>query len=144
MEAELTAIALGGIDLAPSAWDAPLEHANDADWTWIEQRLRAEIPKSHDWAREALVDRLRERKERTGQAEDAGALVRELGTPEQRAFWLIDEGKIDEAVRLMRQVLADKPGLVTDFADALVAADAAEAAEALVAEHAQGERGAAW
>jgi tetratricopeptide (TPR) repeat protein len=144
LTAELTDIALGGIDLAPSAWDALLEHASDADWTWIEQRLRAEIPQSRDWAREALVDLLRERKERTGRAEDAGALVRELGTPEQRALLLIDEGKIDESVRLMQQVLADKPGLVTEFADALVAAHAAEAAVALVTEHAQGERGSAW
>jgi uncharacterized Zn finger protein len=144
LEAELTDIALGGIDLAPSAWDALLEHATDADWAWIDQRVRAEIPKSRDWAREALVDLLRERKERTGQAEDAGALVRELGTPEQRAFLLIEEGKVDEAVRLMRQVVADKPGLVTEFADALVAARAAEAAVALVTEQAQGERGSAW
>jgi tetratricopeptide (TPR) repeat protein len=144
LDAELTDIALSGIDLAPSAWDALLEHAAEADWAWIEQRVRAEIPKSRDWARGALVDLLRERKERTGQAEDAGALIRELGTPEQRAFLLIDEGRIDEAVHLMRQVLANKPGLVTEFADALVRARAAEAAVALVTEHAQGERGSAW
>jgi hypothetical protein len=41
---------------------------------------------------------------------------------------LIDEGKIEAAVRLMRQVLANKPGLVIEFARALVAARAAEAA----------------
>jgi uncharacterized Zn finger protein len=144
LEAELTDIALGGVDLAPSAWNALLEHATDTDWSWIEQRVRTEIQKSRDWAREILVTLLSERKERTGQAEDAGVLIRELGTPEQRAFLLIDEGKIDEAVRLMRQVLASKPGLVTEFADALVAARAAEAAVLLVTEHAQGERGAAW
>jgi uncharacterized Zn finger protein len=144
LEAELTDIALGGIDLAPSAWNALLAHATDTDWTWIEQRVRAEISKSRDWGREALVDLLRERKERTGQAEDAGALVRELGTVEQRTFLLIDEGKIDEAVRLMRQVVGDKPGLVTEFADALVVAGAAVAAVALVTEHAQVESGSAW
>jgi uncharacterized Zn finger protein len=144
LEAELTDIALGGIDLAPSAWDALLEHTTDADWTWIEPRVRAEIQKSHDWAREALVDLLRERRERTGQAEDAGALIRELGTPEQRAFLLIDEGEIEEAVHLMQPVLTNKPGLVTEFADVLVSARAAEAALALVTEHVQGERGAPW
>jgi uncharacterized Zn finger protein len=106
--------------------------------------VRAEIPKSRDWAREALVDLLRARKERMGRAEDAGALIRELGTPEQRAFLLIDEGEIEEAVRLMQPVLANKPGLVTEFADALVAARAAEAAVAVVTEHAEGERGSAW
>ena len=144
LEAELTDIALGGIDLAPSAWDALLEQATDTDWSWIEQRVRAEIQKSGDWAREGLVNLLSERRERTGRAEDAGVLIRELGTPEQRAFLLINEGKIDEAVHQLRQVLADKPGLVIEFADALVAARAAEAAVALVSEHAQGERGSAW
>ena len=144
LEAELTDIALGGIDLAPSAWDALLEHATDADWSWIEPRVRAEIQKSGDWAREALVNLLSEQRERTGRAEDAGVLIRELGTPEQRAFLLIDEGKIDEAVRLMRPVLANKPGLVTEFADALVAARAAEAAVALVTERAQGEGSSPW
>ena len=127
LEAELTDIALGGIDLAPSAWDALWEHATEADWSWIEPRVRAEIQQSHDWAREALVDLLRARQARTGQAEDAGALIRELGTPEQRALLRIDEGKIEEAVRLMRPVLADKPGLVTEFAEALVAARARRA-----------------
>jgi uncharacterized Zn finger protein len=144
LEAELTDIALGGIDLAPSAWDALLEQASETDWSWVEERVRAEIHKSRDWAREALVNLLSERKERTGQAADAGALIRELGTPEQRAFLLVDEGKIDEAVRLMQPVLTNKPGLVTEFADALVAAHAAEAAVALVTEYAQGERSSTW
>jgi uncharacterized Zn finger protein len=144
LQAELTDIALGGIDLAPSAWDALLEHAADTDWSWIEQRVRAEIQKSRDWAREALVTLLSERKERTGRAEDAGALIRELGTPEQRAYLLLDEGNIDEAMPLMRQVLARKPGLVIEFADALVAARAAETAVALVTEQAQGESRSAW
>jgi uncharacterized Zn finger protein len=144
LEAELTDIALGGIDLAPSAWDALLEQASETDWSWVEERVRAEIHKSRDWAREALVNLLSERKERTGQAADAGALIRELGTPEQRAFLLVDEGKIDEAVRLMQPVLTNKPGLVTEFADALVAARAAEAAVALVTEYAQGERSSTW
>ncbi|HXH09555.1 MAG TPA: hypothetical protein VNP04_07320 [Alphaproteobacteria bacterium] len=55
LEAELTDIALGGIDLAPSAWDALLEHTRDADWAWIEQQLRAEIATSHNWARAACA-----------------------------------------------------------------------------------------
>jgi hypothetical protein len=61
LQAELTDIALGGIDLAPSAWDALLEHAADTDWWWIEQRVRAEIQKSRAWAREALVTLLKAR-----------------------------------------------------------------------------------
>jgi hypothetical protein len=106
--------------------------------------VRAEIRKSGDWVREALVDLLRERQERSGWAGAAGELVRELGTPEQRAFLLIDEGKIDDAIQLMRPLFANKPGLVTEFADALVDARAAEAAVALVSEQARGKNGAVW
>jgi len=54
LEAELT-----DIDWAdrpgPQRMGRPLEHATDTDWTWIEKRVRAEIQKSGDWAREALV-----------------------------------------------------------------------------------------
>jgi hypothetical protein len=55
LEAELTDIEMGGIDLAPSAREAVLEHANDVEWTWIEKRLETAISKSHDWGREALA-----------------------------------------------------------------------------------------
>src|SRR5215213_1155623 len=39
LEAELADIEMGGIDLAPSAREAVLEHANDAEWGWIGGRL---------------------------------------------------------------------------------------------------------
>src|SRR5437588_2319736 len=39
LEAELADIEMGGIDLAPSAREAVLEHANDEEWAWIEERL---------------------------------------------------------------------------------------------------------
>ncbi|HEY0321547.1 MAG TPA: SWIM zinc finger family protein [Pyrinomonadaceae bacterium] len=55
LEAELTDIKLGGIDLAPSAREAVLEHANDEEWAWIEARLRAAMSKSNNWEREALT-----------------------------------------------------------------------------------------
>jgi len=54
LEAELTDIEMGGIDLAPSARAAILEHANDEEWVWIEERLETSISKSRDWGREAL------------------------------------------------------------------------------------------
>ena len=41
LEGKLTDIALGGVDLAPSAWNALLEQATDTDWSWIEQRVRS-------------------------------------------------------------------------------------------------------
>jgi uncharacterized Zn finger protein len=144
LAAELTDIELGGIDLAPSARDAVLEHASDEDWAWIEKEVRAQIHKSRDWEREVLVNFLSEWRGHQRQDKEAAALIRELGTPEQRALLLLDEGKMDEAVPLMRQVITGKPGLVTQFADALVEVGAAEAAVALVAEHAQGERTSVW
>ncbi len=55
LEAELADIEMGGIDLAPSARAAILEHANDEEWAQIEDRLRTAISKSGDWGREALA-----------------------------------------------------------------------------------------
>ena len=55
LEAELADIEMGGIDLAPSARKAVLEHADDEEWAWIEKRLETAISKSRDWRREALM-----------------------------------------------------------------------------------------
>jgi uncharacterized Zn finger protein len=133
LEAELTDIEIGGIDLAPSAREAVLEHATEADWEWIETRLRAAIPQSSDWVRSALVGLLVEGRERHGR-DDAGALICELGTPEQQAHLLISEGKLDQAMALIKSIVVGKPGLVTQFADALVQAKAQQEAVALVLE----------
>ena len=142
LEAELTDIDLGGIDLAPSAREAVLEHATDEEWAWIEQRVRALIPKEREWAREALIELLAEGQEQRGRADEASALIREMGTPEQQVFLLVDEGQIDEAVRQMRRILGSKPGLATQFADALVRAKASEAAIEIVNERAR--KGDSW
>jgi hypothetical protein len=64
LEAEFTDIEIGGIDLAPSAREAVLEHASAAEWQWLEERICAEARKSRDWARAALVDLLAEGLER--------------------------------------------------------------------------------
>jgi uncharacterized Zn finger protein len=137
LDAELTDIELGGIDLAPSARGAVLTHATDEEWAWIEKRVRVQIQTSSDWGREVLVEFLVERQAQKGWNEEGAALIRELGTPEQRAFLLVEEGRIDEAMRLMQHLLTDKPGLVTEFADALVEAGAEDAAVALVTAHVQ-------
>ena len=55
LEAELTDIEMGGIDLAPSARAAVLEHANDEEWVWIEERLDTAMSKGGDWERKALA-----------------------------------------------------------------------------------------
>jgi uncharacterized Zn finger protein len=71
LEAELTDIEMGGIDLAPSAREAVLEHANDEEWVWIEDRLDTAMSKSSGWGREALARFLaagRKRHERAAKA----------------------------------------------------------------------------
>lgn len=68
LEAELADIEMGGIDLAPSARETILEHANDEEWTWIEERLNAAMSKSRGWEREALARFLAARQTRHEQA----------------------------------------------------------------------------
>jgi len=68
LKAELTDIEMGGIDLAPSAREAVLEHANDEEWAWIEKRLKTAISKSRDWGREALARFLAAGQKRRGRA----------------------------------------------------------------------------
>ncbi|MEJ7617947.1 MAG: SWIM zinc finger family protein [Pyrinomonadaceae bacterium] len=142
LEAELADIELGGIDLAPSAREAILKQASDEEWAWIEKRVRTVIAKSRDWGREALVGFLAEGQKRRGRAGEAAALIREAGTPEQQVLLLAKEGEIEQAVRQMREILKSKPGLATQFADALVQAKAKGAAIELVAERA--EKGDSW
>jgi uncharacterized Zn finger protein len=73
LEAELTDIELGGIDLAPSAREAVLAHANDEEWAWIEKRLEIAVSKSHDWGREALVRFITAGQKRHGRAGEGKA-----------------------------------------------------------------------
>ncbi len=73
LEAELTDIEMGGIDLAPSAREAVLEHANDEEWAWIEKRLITAISKSRDWGREALARFLAAGQKRRGRTGEAAA-----------------------------------------------------------------------
>ena len=68
LEAELTDIEMGGIDLAPSARAAVLEHANDDEWRWIEKRLETAISENRDWGREALTRFLVAGQKRRGRA----------------------------------------------------------------------------
>lgn len=68
LEAELADIEMGGIDLAPSAREAVLAHANDEEWAWIEKRLEISISKSRDWGREALARFLSAGQKRHGRA----------------------------------------------------------------------------
>ncbi len=135
LKAELKDIELGGIDLAPSASEAVLKLANDKEWARIEERLSALASRGGEWKRESLVEFLTEGLERRKRASRADELIRELGTPEQKTYLLIREGRVAEAMKRIEKIIASKPGLITDFADALVEAGAKEEALALVMEH---------
>ena len=76
LAAELTDIEMGGIDLAPSAREAVLEHADDEEWAWVEKRLEVAISKSRDWGREALSRLLAEGQKRRGRASKAATSKR--------------------------------------------------------------------
>ena len=135
LEAYLTDIEIGGIDLAPSAAEAVLQLASDEEWAWVEERLRDEIGGGgRDFKRECLVGFLTSGLEARKRVEEAEQLIRELGTPEQQAYLLIGEGKIAEAMKMVKKIIVGKPGLVTQFADALLAAGAKQEALALVME----------
>ncbi len=130
LEAKLEDIRLGGVGLATPAGDVVLERATDEEWAWIEARLLQELPEADEWARRSLVSFIVERRELTGREAEADAFLLEHGTPKQRAFRLVQLGRVEEAVRIAEEHFTDLPGLVTRFADALVEAGYDDAAVA--------------
>jgi uncharacterized Zn finger protein len=119
---------MGGVDFASSADDIILNQATNEEWRWIEERVRAKADQSRDWERSSLVEFLAAGLKRHKRQNEAASLVRNLGTPEQQARLLIREKKIGEAVRLINEIVTDKPGLVEPFADELVQAGEKQAA----------------
>lgn len=130
-------VELGGIDLAPPAGDVVVRQATGDEWVWIEVRIREAIKMAgtrySDWSVEALIGLLTGRLGFEGREADADALILEMGSPRQQAFTLVGQGKVDEAVAIARRNFGDLPGLIINFADALVAAGAVHAAQDYVA-----------
>ena len=139
LEAELKDIHLG-VDLDAPAGDVVLERATDEEWAWIEARLLQELQKAGEWARSSLVSLMAGRRELTGRKAEADAFLLEHGTPEQRAFRLVRLGRVEEAIRIAEEHFTDRPGLVTQFADALVEAGHGDAAAAYVTGQLRHER----
>jgi uncharacterized Zn finger protein len=54
LRAELADIALGGIDLAPSALEAVLKYADREEWLWLEERLSKLFSAGSGWAHETI------------------------------------------------------------------------------------------
>jgi len=140
LDAVLKDLELGGIDYAYPARDVLLESATDAEWEWVEDRVRGEIQRSSRWTRDTLVRLLADRQKQQGSSDTAKNLIHELGSPEQRAFLMVEEGKIEAAMAIARQHFTHLPGLMLQFADALVVAHAQTRAVELVAQLAQQEK----
>lgn len=124
--AVLKDVQLGGMDYAYPAWDTLIAHSTDEDWQWVEAQVRQGIQKSGqsslgEWGREALVKLLLDRANRRGQTAVADGLVLELGTPRQQAFHHLHQGNFEAALALARSHFKSLPGLVIQFADALLA-----------------------
>lgn len=136
LEAELKDLEMGGRGLAYPAGDVVIEQATDKDWNWIEVRVREEIaalPAAHsDWHREALGGFLISWLQMQQRESEVDALVFELGTPRQQAFLLVQRGDYERAIEMAQTHFSHLPGLVHNFADALVQAGASARAVAYV------------
>jgi uncharacterized Zn finger protein len=128
-------VELGGMDFASCADDIIFGQTSDDEWRWIEERARARASRGREWEREQFVNFLIDGLDERGRKGEASNLIREIGTPEQQAQLLVEERKIEEAVRLMTCIVKEKPGLVTQFADWLLEAKARQAALDFVLAH---------
>lgn len=140
LEGFLKNLELGDLDYATDADEYLLECTTETEWSILEQRVRSEIHQSSDGTQRKLVRLLQERLERLGREEEAIAIANELGTPEQRAFLLIEEVKIEEAVELAQQHFSDYRETMLDFANALLDANAHKSALQLIYERWQSDR----
>jgi hypothetical protein len=145
LEAELADIKLGGMDLAPSAYDILLKQATAEDWQWIEELLRQTIQHSHgEWERESIVHLLSEVLQRSGKKKEIDTLIEEQGSEKQKLFLLIKKKRIDEALKRIHEILQHKPGLLSQFADALVEAKSPQAAVNLVKQQEKNRQSHEW
>lgn len=126
LEAELMEIQMGGIEVAYPARNILVEHTNAEEWKRIEERVRQIIASLDDrysgWKQETLVNFLAQRLKRTGREPEITDLIFELGSEEQQAFELVRQGQFEAALSIAREHFVDLPGLVLQFADALVEA----------------------
>ncbi len=119
---EMKDIELGGRDFAYGSWSAIVEWATVKDWAWLEVSIRSQLLQfqKSDWARQVLVRMLGDRLKALDETEALGELIQELGTPEQKVFFLVKQGEFNGAIALAQKSFSTLPGLVIRFADALL------------------------
>jgi tetratricopeptide (TPR) repeat protein len=136
LDAEFKDIEMGGIDLAYPSIDILVEQATDEEWLWIEERIHEKIASINttysNWGQEVLVNILAQHLKKTGRESEIPDLIFEIGSVEQQAFHLIKQGRLDDAISIANKHFVDLPGLVLQFADALVKAGGIAEAAAYV------------
>jgi uncharacterized Zn finger protein len=130
LEGCLADIRLGGMDFAAGTSEAIIELATEDEWLVLEARIRQEISQLEEgrWGRDSLAELIAERLEYMGQEEASEDVMLELGSPKEKVFVLTRQGKYDAAISMAKQHFNSWPGLVKQFADALVAAGEAQRA----------------
>ena len=139
LESYFKELGLGGIDYAADACDYLLKCPNDEEWSQIEERIQVEIKGasstwSGDWKQEIMINFLALRREQQGDTKGIKDLIHELGTPKQKAFLLLEEQKIEEAITIARQHFFNSPGTMLEFANRMLKLNAGEAALKLILE----------
>jgi uncharacterized Zn finger protein len=74
-----------------------------------------------------------------GETEALGELIQELGTPEQKVFFLVKQGEFDLAIVLAQKSFSTLPRLVLRFADALLAVAPEKALQYMLGEVAKAQ-----
>ncbi len=134
LDAYFKELDIGGIDYGADASEYLLRCATDEEWSQIEERIQVKIERASQWSREAMVNFLALRREQQGETEGIRDLIYELGTPQQKAFLLLKEEKIEEAIDIARQNFLDYRGTMLEFVNALLKVNAGEAALKLILE----------
>jgi hypothetical protein len=116
-------IDMGGTDFAYGAWDGVVKLANKQEWLWIEVLLRQKLAKTRkdSWAKKRLVEMLIDQQEAMDQGQSAEAIIADLGSPEQKVDLLMQQQRWDEAIAIAQDEFVNLPGLVSRFADSLLA-----------------------
>ncbi len=135
LDALLTDVSQGGICFAEGAAQILTDYPTEKEWPLLERRLIEALSRCRpDWegARTMVVEVLSGWNDRHGRGNEARVVIHSYGTPEQRVFLLINEGKLDEAVALATERLMDDAGVVLRMGDALIEAGAKRAAISFV------------
>lgn len=140
LQTYLKDLELGGIDYGWASQEILLDVTTDEEWEMIEAEVRSRLTTvaqqkrntfSRQWNQEALVGLLQARRTADGNAQAAQALVKDLGTPEQKVWVWLEEKDFAAVMETMGSLLKNI-WLVGQVADALIAVNQTSRAVQLV------------